>query len=61
MKEVWFYTYWSYEDTGYSEAYYERGDTLCYSRNYDSFEEAWSNREFEKFPASPVMKGYVHE
>lgn len=57
-KEVWFFTYWEYRQI--SSFAFERTRLLS-SKNYDSFEEAWKAHEEVKFPASPVMKGYVKE
>lgn len=59
MKEVWFYTYYQYEDTGYTKPFYGPTDVIEYSNYFDTFEEAWEDREKSQFPASPVMKGYV--
>ena len=58
MKEVWFYLYYDYENTGYFEVCYEPTDLLV-SDEFDSFEEAWDSMQSRKFPASPIMKGYT--
>lgn len=57
LSEVWFFAYWEYRKI---DSFAFEKIRLNYSKNYESFEEAWKAHEDALFPASPVMKGYVN-
>lgn len=45
----------------YFYAYLTNIGVLVYSDYFSTFEEAWKSREAERFPASPVMEGWLKE
>ena len=63
MKKIYFYTYWEPECTNSDNPYaellrYEPGE-LSYSDYFSSFDEACKDRESCRFPASPVIEGWI--
>ena len=61
MNEVWFFAYWEHQQIRSVYSLVFEKTRIAYSKNYESFEEAWKAHEEVEFPASPVMKGYVRE